>query len=109
MALQLAEMKEYLRVDSDDQDSIIKALIETAKHYVCGKTDKRFYIGNQREDPNAAPVRLEDAPIFVMGQMNMVVHWYENRGVETVGTTVTRHSKVGDELINHITLCGDYI
>lgn len=105
MALQLAEMKEYLRVDSDDQDGIIKALIETARHYVYGKTNKRFYIG----DPDSAPVRLEDAPIFVMGQMNMVVHWYENRGIETVGSTITRHSKVGDELVNHITLCGDYI
>lgn len=109
MALKLAEMKEYLRVDTNDQDGIIKALIVTAKHYVYGKTDKRFYIGHQRCNSNARPVKLEDAPMFIMGQMNMVVHWYENRGVETVGTTITRHSKVGDELINHITLCGDYI
>lgn len=109
MALKLAEMKEYLRVDTDDQDEVIMSLMAAAREYVYSKTSKRHYIGNQRDNPAADPVKLEDSPVFIIGQKNMVVHWYENRGVETVGASVTRNSRVGDELIDLISLSGDYV
>lgn len=62
----LEMVKEYLRVDGNDDDYIIGHLIETAKSYVKSATNIAYD---------------EDNHLYKMALLLLVVRWYENRNL----------------------------
>ena len=64
--LSLKEAKEFCRIDNDDEDALIKTLINTADSYIaeaCGE--------NYNKDSEKAK----------LCQAMLVNHWYENRDI----------------------------
>lgn len=64
----LSEVKEFLRIDFDDDDSLINTLIISAKTYIFNATGKEFDQFNE---------------LHKLCLMILITHWYENR--EAVG------------------------
>lgn len=64
MLITLKEAKEYLRLDSDEEDTLIESLINAAEVYLKNATGKSFDSTN------------ELARLFCLV---LVVDWYENR------------------------------
>ncbi|WP_024615838.1 head-tail connector protein [Clostridium sp. Ade.TY] len=48
MILSLEEVKEYLKVDYDDEDDLLNELIEVAEEYLYAATGKKFDSTNKR-------------------------------------------------------------
>ena len=48
MILTLEEVKEYLKVDYDDEDDLLKELIEVAEEYLYAATGRKFDSTNKR-------------------------------------------------------------
>lgn len=48
MILTLKEVKEFLKIDYDDEDSLIEELIEVAESYLYGATGKYFDSSNKK-------------------------------------------------------------
>jgi len=72
MAMTLDEVKLWLRVDGDDEDSVIADMIDAAKEYIKNGSGYSNF-----DDPN----KLADLAIKVL-----VTHWYENRGSVLIGS-----------------------
>ena len=66
----LDDVKLYLRVDGQDEDSVIQGLIEAAKQYIQTGTGVTFDETNARH---------------LLTLKMIVAHWYDNRGL--VGNT----------------------
>lgn len=66
----LDDVKLYLRVDGQDEDSVIQGLIEAAKQYIQTGTGVTFTDTDARH---------------VLTLKMIVAHWYDNRGL--VGST----------------------
>lgn len=90
----LDQMKLYLRIDGTDEDETINALMIAARNYIVRATGKAYVV---------------DDEIWNHAIKLLVAHWFENRGVETIGTVVARFSYSIDMLIQHISLCSDYV
>ena len=75
MLITLDEAKEYLRVDGDEDNTLINTLIKVSEEYLRNATGKTFGDTNNL------------ARLFCL---ILVVDWYENRGL-TAG-------KVGDKI-----------
>lgn len=58
------DIKEYLRIDFDDDDNIIDLLIITAKQYIKDTTEKEYN---------------DNDKIYELCLKMLVSHWYENR------------------------------
>jgi len=76
----LIDLKEYLRVDGDEEEPFLSLLLASAKIYLknAGISEpgdlKHLTSG---DDPNA---------LYKLVVMMMTTHWYENRMVVTAGT-----------------------
>ena len=66
MIISLEEAKTYLRVDSSEEDDLIKSLIDAAEIYLKNATGRSF------DDSNHI------ARLFCL---TLVTDWYENRGL----------------------------
>lgn len=69
MAVTVDSVKNYLRIDGAEDDSLLDLLIEAAKEYLA----------------NAGVVESEQK-LYTIAVMLLVSHWYENRGAVLVGT-----------------------
>lgn len=67
MIVTIKEMKEYLRVDGNDEDNSIEGLIEAAEMYLVNA-------GCVLKDVNGIEINLAKLAV-----KQLVVHWYENR------------------------------
>ncbi len=67
MIVTIEEMKEYLRVDGDEENNSITGLIEAAEMYLVNA-------GCALKDANGKPINLAKLAV-----KQLVVHWYENR------------------------------
>lgn len=106
----LEEAKNYLRVDTDDDDVLIQALITAAESYINQQTGKTKRIVGI--DQNGQPIYedIKESELWKLAVKLLLAHWYENRGVETSGkVTTTKISHSVDALVNHIAMCGDYV
>lgn len=74
----LAYMKEYLKVDYDDEDATISALILAAKSYV--ETMLGFKI--EKEWPNREDIPSE----LTIACLLLISHWFDRRQVQVIGT-----------------------
>jgi len=68
--MELQEVKEYLRVDSADDDNLIGLLITAADQYL----------------KKSGCDESTDPELYGLAQKLLISHWYENRGVVLVGT-----------------------
>ncbi len=91
----LAEIKTHLRIEADfeDDDNYLESLISAAELNVKNTTGKNF------EESNA----LYDLVVKMF-----VAHWYENRQpVSDKNNTDIPYTV--ECLINHLSLCGEYL
>lgn len=105
----LEAMKLYLRVDTDDEDDLIEAQMLAADKYISGKVSKRQALAGAGETGEPIYVPLTEDPLYQQCVKLMVVHWFENRHVIAVGTTVVQIQHTVDSILAHIEGCSDYI
>lgn len=98
----LQDVKQYLRVTTDNEDAVIQANLTAAKTYIKAQTGKTKVKSGETE------ADIETDELWGMAVKLMVAHWYENRAIEVTGTIVARLSHTVDALVNHIAMCGDY-
>lgn len=82
--LDLANVKLHLRVDGDDEDTLISGYIEAAKAHVEQHCDRKLVDGDPAEPEEMGLTRdVEQAVLLLVG------HWYANREAVVVGTIAT--------------------
>lgn len=72
--MDLEELKLFIKVDSDEDDLLIKSLQTAAEEYL---TDAGI-IKNYAKEKYKLAIEI------------LVNHWYENRAVETIGKNVSK-------------------
>ena len=106
----LEEAKLYLRVDMDDDDTLIQALITAAESYIAQQTGKTKILAGADENGQPIYEDIKESELWKLAVKLLLAHWYENRGVETSGrVTATKISHSVDALVKHIAMCGDYV
>ncbi len=65
----LEEIKNYMRIDEDYDDSLINSLIESANIYMVNAGVKNF-----------------ENDLYKLAIKMLVLHWYENRDIVLVGS-----------------------
>jgi uncharacterized phage protein (predicted DNA packaging) len=68
--LDVAFVKEYLRVDHEEDDLLIRTFIESSKSYI------QNYLGLRFEEFEVIPEEFSVAALAV------IAHWYERRGIQ---------------------------
>lgn len=89
MLITLDETKKYLRVDGNEENSLIESLIAAAEEYLKNATGKSFDKTNQL------------ARLFCLV---LVVDWYENRGL-TAGKVGDKTRPVIDSMLAQLNYC----
>lgn len=97
MALTLSQVKVYLRVDYNTEDSLITNLMQAATDQVKQTTGKTTY--------NDATI--EENELFQTVVEMIVAHWYENRGMVSPAAVNNLPLSV-ESIIKHISLCGEF-
>ena len=107
----LEDAKIYLRVDADDDDDLIQTLITAAEAYINGQTGKTKKIVGTEEDGQPIYEDIKESELWKLAVKLMLAHWYENRGVEKASSraNIAKISHSVDALVNHISMCGDYV
>ncbi|QBF27457.1 phage gp6-like head-tail connector protein [Pseudomonas tructae] len=82
--LDLSRVKLHLRLDGDEEDSIIIGYIEAAKAHVAMHCDRVLVEG----DP-AGPEEMGMTPDVEQAILLLVGHWYANREAVVIGTIST--------------------
>jgi uncharacterized phage protein (predicted DNA packaging) len=81
--LDLTFVKEYLKVDYEDEDMFISGLIVASKSYI--QTLLGYKISTRFPEPDDIPDELTIACIMI------IAHWFDNRQIQQSGT-------LGDEM-----------
>ncbi|WP_102691154.1 head-tail connector protein [Rummeliibacillus pycnus] len=68
-AFNLSLVKNYLRVDSNEDDTLLQLMIDSAKSYI------QSYLNQPFESYVDIPVE------FTLAALNLVAQWFENRAV----------------------------
>lgn len=78
--LTLDDVKDYLRVDSEDDDKLIEAMLASAVSFIQNYLKRKFtdMIANGEEIPDE----------FTIACLAIISHWYENRRI--IGDKDTR-------------------
>lgn len=107
----LEEVKNYLRVDTDDDDTLIQALITAAESYINQQTGKTKRIVGIDQDGQPIYEDIKESELWNLAVKLLLAHWYENRGVEKASSraNIAKISHSVDALVNHIAMCGDYV
>lgn len=69
----LEEVKEFCKIDGDEEDVTLNSLIEAAKLFILSKTNYRFGFF---KDIMEQPIENQQA---ILALKMLVMHWYENR------------------------------
>lgn len=72
--MDLEELKLFLRIDGEEEDSLIEGLKIGAEEYL----------------NNAGINKDYNKELYKLAIKILVTHWYENRAVETVGKNVSK-------------------
>jgi uncharacterized phage protein (predicted DNA packaging) len=99
----LCEAKVYLRVDHDSEDQFIQNLITAAESYIVRTTGK-----TQVKTPSGEVKPIKSDELFNLAVKILLAHWYDNRGIELPGN-YKKISHSIDALLDHISMCGDYL
>lgn len=109
MLLNTEDLKKYLRVDTNDEDSLISSQMSAADKYISGKVSKTQALSGLSETGEKTYVALAEDFLYQQCVKLMVAHWYENRGIVVTGTIVAGIQHTVDAIIAHIEGCSDYI
>jgi len=93
MIIEVTEMKEYLRVDGNEEDASIESFIQAAESYLLNAGC--ILVGTNEAGNNLAKLAVK----------LLVSHWYENREVEKVGKTVAKTNFSLDSIITQLKYC----
>ena len=104
----VAELKLYLKVDGTDEDALLESLLAAATAYIDGQTGKTKVKTGVDEAGAAVYAAISTSDLYNLAINLMCAHWYENRGVEMAGN-LTRITHSVDALVQHISMCGDYV
>lgn len=83
------EIKEYLRVDGEEETSLITNLQTAAENYLT----------------NAGCTKDYSNELYKLAIKLLVSHWYENRQIEQVGTNITKLEYSLDPIIAQLKYC----
>lgn len=72
--MDLQELKLFLKIDGDEEDTLIEGLQLGAEEYLT----------------NAGIIKNYEKELYKLAIKILVTHWYENRAVETVGKNVSK-------------------
>ncbi|KPY88956.1 head-tail connector protein [Pseudomonas syringae pv. tagetis] len=78
--IDLARVKLHLKVDSEEEDTLIAGYFEAAKSHVAMHCDRELVEGNP-----AGPEQMGFTPDVVQAVLLMVGHWYANREAVVIG------------------------
>ncbi len=87
MILALAEVKQFLRIDTTDDDTLLDTFIKASEEYLFNATGKTFDSTNNL------------AKLFCMV---LVSDWYDNRSLTT---TSDKTRKIVDSMLIQLTYC----
>lgn len=96
--MELTDIKEFLKIDNDAEDALLDSLLVAAESYIKQTTGKTL--------KGTAAINTDE--LYNLCVKLMVAHWYENRAVQSPTSLVNFDYSV-QALINHISLCGDYL
>ncbi|MCM1184445.1 MAG: head-tail connector protein [Roseburia sp.] len=72
MIITLEEVKEYARIDIDEDDRLLETLIKSAEEYLKNATGKEY----PETDKNGNRINYELEKIYLQ---LLIAHWYEQR------------------------------
>lgn len=95
MAVELKDLKEFLRIDADltDDDALLASLSSAAVSYLEQTTGKKFH---------------DDSALMTLAVKQLVLLWYENRTSYTTKTAVNLLPNHLQSIIWHIAQAGVY-
>lgn len=76
MILTLEEIKNYTRIDSEEEDELLKVLIHAAEEFLENATGKKYPMLEEKGEEKGEEKQSELAKIFVA---QLVAYWYEQR------------------------------
>ncbi|BBI43971.1 MULTISPECIES: head-tail connector protein [Pseudomonas syringae group] len=79
--IDLARVKLHLKVDGEEEDTLIAGYVEAAKSHVAMHCDRELVEGNP-----AGPEQMGFTPDVEQAVLLMVGHWYANREAVVIGT-----------------------
>ena len=106
--IELAAVKLYIKVADTTEDTLIYALIASAKKYILQQTGKTLCTIVPVAPATATTAGLFTDELATMCMKLLVGHWYENRQPEITGRTTQTVPHTVDALIKHIAQCGEY-
>ncbi|AWZ48452.1 phage gp6-like head-tail connector protein [Clostridiaceae bacterium 14S0207] len=86
--MELNEIKEYLRIEGNEEDNIISSLLIGAKSYIKNAT-------GLTEDM----IKSEIKELYNLCLKMLISHWYENRAIETTGPNFHKLSYSMDSIL----------
>lgn len=92
--IDLARVKLHLRVDGDEEDTVIAGYFEAAKSHVAMHCDRILV----EADP-AGPDEMGLTPDVEQAILLLVGHWYANREAVVIGTISTAVPLAVDRLL----------
>ncbi|OLY75598.1 hypothetical protein AU074_22715 [Pseudomonas sp. ATCC PTA-122608] len=79
--IDLARVKLHLKVDGDEEDTLITGYFEAAKFHVAMHCDRELV-----EDEPSEPEQMGFTPDVEQAVLLLVGHWYANREAVVIGT-----------------------
>ena len=103
----LTTIKEYLKINSTDEDFLLTSLISAAEGFIQQTTGKTQVKTGVDESGVTTYAAISTDELYNTCVKMLVAQWFENRGVQAT-TQLNDFSFSGQKLINHIAMCGVY-
>jgi uncharacterized phage protein (predicted DNA packaging) len=79
--VKLTDVKQYLRIDFDDDDTLISGLILASKDFIQVAIDRVIDPSEMKAETNTFYSTWEVPETIHIAQLMLIDHWYNNRGV----------------------------
>lgn len=89
--MELKEIKEYLRVDFEEDDILLQILIYAAEEYLLNAGIKKDY----------------SKSLYKLAISLLVKHWYDNRDSVAIGSTTKKLEFSLNSILVQLKYCGD--
>lgn len=109
MAISTADVKLYLRVGGSAEDTLIASLVTAAQKYIQQQSGKTLVVvppvAPATESTTAA---IDTDELYVLAVKRVVARMYSHRG-DNLPERSAKEDPTVQMLINHISMCGDYV
>lgn len=89
LTMPLEELKEYLRIDDNEQDALLEGIVQAAETYLVNAGIKVNY----------------SSDLYKLAVMLLVSHWYENRIIEHSGRYTSKVNFGFETIITQLRYC----